>query len=648
MKIDELLLETVHRGRVLIVRTFCEPSRMLSVQNAIEDETGNVERLAIYNGDPYLAPTQVLPKDAIVAVKEPYYKVTGDGSVTIRVDHPSDILLLDATHAMVPASLLPRLVELDKDALAYKNEGNTAYGKNDYLAAVGLYTKGIELCAADSGDEDLRRDLLRNRSLVNTLLGRFETARTDAITSLSPEVNGLVSSFDALQLGPSVDLNPEIWSKGKSNHVVKNDIKGLYRAGRAAYELGDYVGAERHFEDALLLDEDSDCVRELVRTTARITEQETGIYHFATPTRHRPRLDHAEFLANVYVKHTGDAKKGRGLFAKKAIKAGKLLLVEKAFCTAFHSDANREQYIIMDSNTDRISMGSDANLLLAIVQKMLYNPEIGAELMELYAGKATPYPNANNPLPVVDGVAAVETFHVQSVIEHNAFGIAGLRSSDEFISPTVTPDSEHERSSAGIRITASYINHACVANANRAFIGDLMIVRAAKDIAKDEELTIQYRVPEADVSQLQSILESGWGFKCTCLLCSAWETMTDKQRKRLRDAVHEATRFVASSILTMRTPANATTVDRAEELYSELEPLTMRQSTEIGFLAWALLASVFGCLKRTISRQHSKSKSYLSPLLRGCHLDAVLTDPGYVRQRSLCFAIWAMSSEEIV
>ncbi len=43
----DLALETHHRGRVLIVKTFSEPNRLVSIQNAIEDELGDVDRLDI-------------------------------------------------------------------------------------------------------------------------------------------------------------------------------------------------------------------------------------------------------------------------------------------------------------------------------------------------------------------------------------------------------------------------------------------------------------------------------------------------------------------------------------------------------------------------------------------------------------------------
>jgi hypothetical protein len=50
--------------------------------------------------------------------------------------------------------------------------------------------------------------------------------------------------------------------------------------------------------------------------------------------------------------------------------------------------------------------------------------------------------------------------------------------------------------SCGIWINASYINHSCLGNVRRSFIGDMMIVRAAKDMAACTELMFPYKTPE--------------------------------------------------------------------------------------------------------------------------------------------------------
>jgi hypothetical protein len=66
---------------------------------------------------------------------------------------------------------------------------------------------------------------------------------------------------------------------------------------------------------------------------------------------------------------------------------------------------------------------------------------------------------------------------------------------------------------------ASYINHSCLSNARRSFIGDMMIVRASRDLPPNTEITFWYKSPmNCDPKDLPVNLQH-WGFKCDCILC---------------------------------------------------------------------------------------------------------------------------------
>ena len=117
-----------------------EPLRTLSVDNIIEDKNGNVDRFALYNGDPKLTSGQLLPKDMIIEIKEPFYRATAAGGYIIRIGHPSDLVQLRPLHGLVPIQLVPRLLELDEDAVSWKRNGNATYSKKDCVSAVESYT----------------------------------------------------------------------------------------------------------------------------------------------------------------------------------------------------------------------------------------------------------------------------------------------------------------------------------------------------------------------------------------------------------------------------------------------------------------------------------------------------------------------------
>jgi len=88
----------------------------------------------------------------------------------------------------------------------------------------------------------------------------------------------------------------------------------------------------------------------------------------------------------------------------------------------------------------------------------------------------------------------------------------------------------------GIWTLASYINHSCNPTTERSFIGDLQIVRAARDMPENTELSCEYikRVDEMDKK-----LSNGWGFLCDCALCvderESSNSLKVQRRKLIKD-----------------------------------------------------------------------------------------------------------------
>lgn len=93
----------------------------------------------------------------------------------------------------------------------------------------------------------------------------------------------------------------------------------------------------------------------------------------------------------------------------------------------------------------------------------------------------------------------------------------------------------------GIWPFASRINHSCVTNCRRSFIGDMQIVRASQDIEADTELYFGYNVPlpHQTYEETQKNLQS-WGFVCCCALCLVKKSTPGKvvqQRLNLNDSL---------------------------------------------------------------------------------------------------------------
>ncbi|KAK3115056.1 hypothetical protein LTR53_005975 [Teratosphaeriaceae sp. CCFEE 6253] len=546
MLISDLLLETHHTGRVLILRTFAHPRRLQSVQNGVEDEDGNVDRLAVYNTDPGIAHERILPRDAIIAVKEPFYKATADGGYTIRVDHPSDLVRLSGTDDLVPPRLAPGLTELDIKASKIKAQGNDAYVKKDYLTAIERYTAALLACS--DTEEMLRYDLHRNRAIVNLLLDRFEPALADAQAAI-------------------------ITSNGEGDtSVAKLNGKAYYRAACAAYGLRDFRQAQAYCQEIeRCTPGDEDAARQLTRTARRIEEAETGRYDFtamsdATSTKHN-RLDHADFTAKTEVRDAG--KRGKGLFAVSDIRAGELVLCEKAFSIAFASDEGTDTHIMVNVNTQRGSMGPHATLLFDLVRKMSHGPTDAARYFELYDGGYTP----KIPPQLIDGNTVIDTFRTASIVEYNGFACSAVRSSD--FAGMRRVDAEREQNpafgSTGVWVVASRVNHACDGNAVRAFIGDMMIVHACRDIQAGEEITMAYCSPETDSVATRAHTKKVWGFECDCRICKMDAGTSKAQRDGRRALLGEAKVFLAAHEASAGSLPSSPTRAKAENLRAGLE-----------------------------------------------------------------------------
>lgn len=102
--VNNLVLETHHRGAYLLLRTITPASRMTAVMALVEDEDGSVLLLQLLNQDKDLPADDSLSEGTVLVVKEPYLKIMADGGYGIPVDHLSDIQFMARYHKAVPSS----------------------------------------------------------------------------------------------------------------------------------------------------------------------------------------------------------------------------------------------------------------------------------------------------------------------------------------------------------------------------------------------------------------------------------------------------------------------------------------------------------------------------------------------------------------
>jgi hypothetical protein len=148
--------------------------------------------------------------------------------------------------------------------------------------------------------------------------------------------------------------------------------------------------------------------------------------------------------------------------------------------------------------------------------------------------------------------------------------------------------------SCGVWRLASYINHSCLSNAHRSFIGDMMVVRATKDLAPNTEVTFWYKSPFTRESEGDPLDLGHWGFKCDCAMCREVQgtdkTVMSKRTKLLADL-----RRLPKSL-------RETTSSRIEKIISGLAKTYTQPATTVPRLAlWTSclsLAAVYAASHR--------------------------------------------------
>ncbi|KAF4443004.1 N-lysine methyltransferase SMYD2 [Fusarium acutatum] len=507
MAIRELRMETHHRGFSLSLRrvspvSILQASSWTVVKGQSSDE---MERLEVFlHTSQYGDNALEIASDLVI--KEPYYTLNAQGDCTIRIDHPSDLIVIKISETpeswrdKEKYSGMPDFVSPGE----HKKKGNDALlKKKNYAEAYFWYTEGLKLWKSDEGCETLRKDLRRNRAHVNLQLQRFDEAILDALDSLT---------------------------SGETKDLKSLDAKAYNRAGIAAYSQGEFLKARHYFEQQERLQPDDQQLKlHLRRVDARLREEANGTYNMRkvvsnlSETGGRP--DTASYHGPTEIKNSPGA--GRGLFATRDIETKEIILCEKAFYAAWSHEAETFTALACDVREDATIKVFPAGLHKAVVRKLLNNPSQVEKVLSLQGD----YHGLGEKLQQVDGSPVIDTFQVHDIIQRNAFGL-GQQTEDEDVS----------NASTGLWIRASYINHSCIPNTKKDFVGDLIIFRAIRRISAGEEISHSYD-EAGDYEARKANIRRTWNFECRCQLCLVEGRESQDVREQRRQAEEKAKSF---------------------------------------------------------------------------------------------------------
>ncbi|PVH96892.1 SET domain-containing protein, partial [Periconia macrospinosa] len=498
ISIMEMRLETHHRGCYLLLKvTKIEPfSRQFGLKLVAADEAGETVVVQLCQEDEHNA----INVASLFVVKEPYLSAQSSDQPVIRVDHLSDNVILDNVSPTFREISESKDLAPGGTAQSCRLKGNESFKEGRFLKAIKYYNEAITHPAT----KDEINIILQNRALAFLKTKQFDAALID-------------TGFPDFGSTPSE--------------------KAMFRATVALYSLGRFNECQKV---ALALCKkfpgNIEAQDILKRVRNRCLEQETGTYEFkkmreeaneAVKNEIPPYMDYATYVDLVEVRQTPN--KGRGLFTKNAVKAGDLIFVEKAFAYAVVVKDSHEIFqpsipAAVNIEKDRKFTLNEVELMRIIAQKLHRNPSFIPGFTTLYHAEYEG-PGTSE----VDSSPVVDKYLIEEIVVFNSFessygsGLLDLQNT-----------SARPGVSNGIWLQASYINHSCFSNVQRAFIGDMMIVRATQDIGKGEEILFWYNDPfNTDLQVRRKEFKKLWGFTCDCCICQTTDPSTVALRKDL-------------------------------------------------------------------------------------------------------------------
>ncbi|KAG9228500.1 hypothetical protein BJ875DRAFT_526591 [Amylocarpus encephaloides] len=523
ISLSDLKVETHHRGSFITATTITLPYNFSSTVTIIQEVSTVTAVLVLGFQDDTISP---LPQNSTVAIKEPYVQLNENSDYVIRVDHPSDIAVLRGDDPAV--SMIMQFVAEKKDIkpVEWRSEGDRAFLEGKYSSAIECYTQAID-ASLPLEETIFTQDAYRKRAFANLLAHRYQAAKVDSLSACS---------------GTALDA------------------KAYFTAGRACYSLRSYSESKSYLEKSLELEPtDIKARKELNRILIRLDEQENGNYDFAQMIREQESkiwLDHADFTANVEVGMT--EKSGRGLFTTKDIAAGEILMSEKAFCLPdkYTGDGPSDTVLFNLNNNSRTPKAAQPALFRKLVQELYHNPQLCKDFFDLDGGE---YVRNGKEGDIIDGVPIVDAFLVECIRLKNCFSAPRL--SRNLLKRDCPEVETHLTTATWLR--ASYTNHSCVPNCGRAFIGDMMIVRALHALPKGTEITHQYIAPDASTLFRRKGFPTNWGFECACRLCSGERESPDTIHTKRTDLAKKIKKEALKMAPTSKIPiANIRTVER--------------------------------------------------------------------------------------
>lgn len=330
----------------------------------VQDAKGREGRLWSMIEYPCPGGKAAMSEGTIVAVKEPYFGVAPDGGhvyhqFAVCVYAPSDITRI-SKFSLAVAELFPSIAVITQTD--HSKAGNALLSNGKPMEAADMYTQGIRVIGRRNASEATIKEmtaLYLKRAFASIRVRLYASAVMDLAKVLVVEP----TNQNALRLACNATLE-----------VGKYQAAQCYAAGLMAIAPNDEANQRVH-----------------VRVSRRL-QQALGNYDLGSiakaTTPEDVIKDASTFVGDIEIRKS--ALHGRGMFAKKRLATGQLLLCEKPLAVCY--------------DTTRTSFKEFSQRLMAFIQELassaVADPTRAKKLFTLFDGKGNEAPaSVNGTIP---------------------------------------------------------------------------------------------------------------------------------------------------------------------------------------------------------------------------------------------------------
>ena len=356
---------------------------------------------------------------------------------------------------------MPHAFRTRRSLEQYRKSGSVAFTAKRYAeAASACYEAGL-FHYSDSGEESVLSVMRLNAAAAYLAIGMPGRALAHAQAAL-----------------------PQYLSAAQRQKRNYREALSFYRLHRyeECVEALESCGSEAGPEPRALM----------LRAHRRLHEANTGQYDWQALYASPPKSDDADVAEYRGPVETGLIKgKGRGLVSTRAISTGALLLVAQPLALVHPDKGRRSITLGLNLASESLDTYTQVEVVGRLIDRAADDGSMASKLADLYAGPEDGFAEPRLRGLVYTTAAIGSGFdagRLEGICTYNSFKpeciTRGFEASDE----REEVEEQHLHSPSALYHLPSMINHACIGNASFVFFGDVLVVRACRNMEAGTEV----------------------------------------------------------------------------------------------------------------------------------------------------------------